>query len=241
MSCAFCASENDFSVMSFEQATALLGSLQNSSIDNVVFGGGEPFLWPHDLERLSRHAQDLGFLVQICTNGAALPDGFEHMSSVDRYILPLEAMDPVLHDAMRRHRDGHHALVLERIAALRESGRELTVSTVVTRANVDRLSQIADYLMEVKSSGVAVHAWHLYRFLPVGRGGAVNAERLDIGRTDFRRACAAVRHRDLGFRVFRRDDMLRSSTVEFFWFETGQLQIGSEKINGRMIPRGVAG
>jgi MoaA/NifB/PqqE/SkfB family radical SAM enzyme len=216
--------------MSFKQASALLGSLRNSSIDNVVFGGGEPFLWPHDLERLSRNAQDLGFLVQVCTNGAALPDGFERVASVDRYILPLEAMDPVVHDAMRRHRDGHHALVLERIAALRGSRRELTVSTVVTRANLDRLSQIADYLMDVKSSGVAVHAWHLYRFLPVGRGGALNAERLEIGRGEFRRACTLVRERNPDLRVFRRDDMLRSSTVEFFWFENGRLQTGSEAI-----------
>lgn len=241
MSCSFCASESDFSVMSFGQAAGLLRSLRERSIDNVVLGGGEPFLWPHGLERLGTLARDLGFLVQVCTNGVSLPAGFEQIASVDRYILPLEAMDPGLHDELRRHPRGHHALVLERVAVLAGTGRELTVSTVVTRANVDRLDEIADYLQAAMTSGVAVHAWHLYRFLPVGRGGSVNASRLEIGRDDYLRACAAVRRRDPGFRIFRRDDMLRSSTVEFFWFENGRLRIGSEALNADIARRDGAG
>jgi len=236
MSCAFCASESDFSVMSFEQAADLLRRLRSHSIGNVVFGGGEPFLWPNGLERLSRLARELGFLVQVCTNGVSLPVGFE-----DRYILPLESMNPALHDALRRHRNGHHALVLERIGKLAGSGRELSISTVVTRANADRLNEIADYLADVRASGVAVHAWHLYRFLPVGRGGAVNAERLKVGRADYIHACAEVRRRELGFRVFRRDNMLRSSTVEFYWFENGLLRVGSETLSTQAMPPAGAG
>jgi len=241
MSCAFCASESDFSVMSFEQAADLLRRLRSHSIGNVVFGGGEPFLWPNGLERLSRLARELGFLVQVCTNGVSLPVGFEKMTSVDRYILPLESMNPALHDALRRHRNGHHALVLERIGKLAGSGRELSISTVVTRANADRLNEIADYLADVRASGVAVHAWHLYRFLPVGRGGAVNAERLKVGRADYIRACAEVRRRELGFRVFRRDNMLRSNTVEFYWFENGLLRVGSETLSTQAMPPAGAG
>ena len=33
---------------------------------------------------------------------------------------------------------------------------------------------------------------------------------------------------DLGFPVYRRDNMLRSSSVEFFWYEEGRLRVGSQ-------------
>ena len=103
----------------------------------------------------------------------------------------------------------------------------MTVSTVVTRRNLDALPEIADYLTEIRGAGVALHAWHLYRFLEVGRGGERNGEWLAISREQFVRACAGARRRAQGTTVFRRDNMLRSSTVEFFWFQGGSLQIGS--------------
>jgi MoaA/NifB/PqqE/SkfB family radical SAM enzyme len=230
MSCRFCASETDFSAMSFAQAAGLLRALRSTRINNVVLGGGEPFLWPHGLERLAGVARELGFVVQVCTNGVSLPEDFARISTVDRFILPLESMDPALHNGLRRHRNGHHELVLRRIAALAGSGRELTVSTVVTRQNVDHLDEIADYLDLQRCGGVAIHAWHLYRFLPVGRGGERNARGLEVSRRDFRRACAGVRERGPGIRVYRRDDMLRSSRVEFFWVERGQLKMGTREL-----------
>lgn len=228
MTCSFCASEEDFSVMSYAQAEGLLQALRARSIRNVVFGGGEPFLWPHGLERLTGLARDLGFLVQVCTNGVTLPTGYEHVSSVDRYILPLESMDPAIHDGLRAHSTSHHRLVLERIDALAGSGRQLTVSTVVTRDNVDRLAEVGRFLSRLTERGVDVHAWHLYRFLPIGRRGTRNANRLAITYDEFVEACARVRSHAASFRVYRRDNMLRSSSVEFFWFENGRLEIGSK-------------
>jgi MoaA/NifB/PqqE/SkfB family radical SAM enzyme len=227
MSCRFCASESDFSVMTPDQAAALLQALRERSIRNVVLGGGEPFLWPHGLERLTRLARQLGFFVQVCTNGVSLPAGFERIPSIDRYLLPIESVDPIRHDKLRRHPDGHHRIVTDRVRTLAGSDRELTVSTVVTRENVGELGAIAGFLRDARAAGVAVHAWHLYRFLPVGRGGQPNADRLSVPRGTFVRACTEARRRVSGFTVYRRDNMLRSSTVEFFWFEGGALRIGS--------------
>ena len=61
----------------------------------------------------------------------------------------------------------------------------------------------------------------------VGREGAHNADRLAIAYDEFVRACAQARNHTLPFRVYRRDNMLRSSSVEFFWFENGRLEVGS--------------
>ena len=52
----------------------------------------------HDVERLGRRARELGFLVQVNTNGVKLPGGFERIQTIDRYILPLEATRAEVHD-----------------------------------------------------------------------------------------------------------------------------------------------
>lgn len=232
MSCRFCASEVDFSVMTFDQASRLLERLRADGIRRIVLGGGEPFLWPHGLERLSAHAHRLGFHVQVCTNGVALPRGFERIEGIDRFILPLESMDPVLHDRLRRHPAGHHRLILRRIEALAGSGRELTVSTVVTRENLERLEEVAAFLRGLGERGVRLHAWHLYRFLPVGRSGRRNAAGLSVSREAYRGVCRRMKSFGNGFRVYRREDMLKSSSVEFFWFEKGELRTGSQAAAG---------
>ncbi|MDE3245326.1 MAG: radical SAM protein [Acidobacteriota bacterium] len=227
MNCRFCASETDFDAMSFDQAAALLGALKGRA-DSIVLGGGEPFLWPNDLEKLTCFAADLGFQVQVCTNGVNLPQGFEKISSISRYILPLESLDPGLHEGLRQLRGGgHHDLVLDRIQTLQRADRELTLSTVVTARNLRGLQDLAEWLVAECLSGLKLHAWHLYRFLPVGRGGVPNSQELAVDREAYLRACRGLKAAGLPFTVFQRDDMQRASTVEFFWFEKGRLRMGS--------------
>ncbi len=228
MGCQFCASETDFSVMSFDDAAALLGALKGR-VEGVVLGGGEPFLWPHDLGKLACFASDLGFQVQVCTNGVNMPMGFERIEAIHRYILPLESMDPGRHDSLRsRAGGGHHAIVMDRIQALAKAGREITLSTVVTSENLGELQAIAEWLAWQSLVGLKVHAWHLYRFLPMGRGGGPHGQELAVDREAYLLACDAMKSAGLPFNVMRRDDMTRASTVEFCWFENGRLRLGSE-------------
>jgi hypothetical protein len=49
-----------------------------------------------------------------------------------------------------------------------------------------------------------------------------------------------VRHRSRGFRVYRRDDMLRSSTVEFYWYHGGRLCTGSGRSAAALAPERAA-
>jgi MoaA/NifB/PqqE/SkfB family radical SAM enzyme len=228
MACRFCGSEEDFTVMSPHQAEGLLRVLQGHSVRNVVFGGGEPILWPHGLVRLSELARDLGFLVQVSTSGAALPPGFEKISAIDRYILPLEAMDSDVHDRLRRYPGGgHHARVLDSVEKLVQASKEFTVSTVVTRENIELLPGIASFLDGLHAGGAAVHAWHLYRFLPIGRAGRRAAGSLSVPYDDYLEACRPLKAREMGFPVYRRVDIRRSRSVEYFWYEGVELKIGS--------------
>ncbi len=230
MRCRFCASERGFDTMSFARARTLLEVLRERGLRNVVLGGGEPALWPHDLGALARHAQELGFLVQLNTNGVRVPPGFPRVLGVDRTILSLEAADPALHDSLRPGPTSHHGVTQARIAALARAERELTISTVVTAHNVGAVRGVARHLHEWVRRGARIHAWHLYNFLPVGRGGRPHAEELAVPRERFLAACRTAKASGLPFPVYRRSHMLRSSTVEFFWLEDGELVVGSRRV-----------
>lgn len=227
IACPFCASESGFQVMPEETARTLLKRLANGSTTNVVLGGGEPFLWPHDVVELARFARGQGLFVQVATNGIARR-ALAELDAFDRVILPIEAMDAAVHDALRPLAGGsHHALVIKQIEKLAAAGRELTISTVVSRRNVGELPRIADYLAALAASGALLHSWHLYRFLPVGRGGRPHAERFLIDAMAYGAAVDEIRRRDLPFRVFRRTNMQASKSVEFHWYEDGSLHSSS--------------
>ena len=235
MRCRFCISDARLSSMDRAQCLAALDTLRARGFDQVVLGGGEPCEWPGGWRFAAREARRRGFHVQLGTNGVLLPAGFARTPWVDRFVIPLDASDPELHNALRRGGAAgrgvcadHHALILRRLETLRRAGREVTVSTVVNAANLAETAAIGQWLRRYAARGGRVHAWHLYRFIPAGRGGARNAAELDISDEAYEAAVLTARHTAGSLRVFKRPDMRHSKTVDFFWQEGDQLKIGSE-------------
>lgn len=228
MHCDFCITDSRFSSMTFEQGAEALERIKVRGFGNVVLGGGEPFAWKHDLLALAGQAKAMGLVTQVGTNGIALPADYEHLHCFDRYVLPLDAAEAALHNHLRHYRGRHHQIIIERLERLREVERAVTVSTVVTALNRDALSAIADWLEAYVQRGGRLHAWHLYKFLPYGRGGGRHAGTLDLSLTAYQTACEAVRSRPLPFRVYKRPDMRHSRNVDFFWYEGHEFCAGSE-------------
>ncbi len=223
MFCTFCITEDDFGVIGFERAVELLEEIRAAGTKNVVLGGGEPFCWPHDLVKLASRAKALGFTVQVATNAIALPRGFARLEEIDRYVLPLESADPGPHNALRRYRNQHHAIVLSALDELAVAGKSVTISTVATARNIDGVTPLADWLAEYNARSGNVHAWHIYRFLPQGRGGLSFADELGISGDAYDSMFAKVRERGLPFRVYRRADMCQTQSVAFFCERDGAL------------------
>ncbi len=216
MVCDFCVTEDPLGSMTFEEAVTLLRHLKEKGIANVVFGGGEPFDWKNDLIALTAVAKEMGFFVQIGTNGVALPPHFESIPTIDRFVLPLDSADPEIHNRLRRYRNRHHSIILDRLRILREAHQSVTVSTVVTRENLTHLKEIGLFLKAYYQEGGLLHAWHLYQFLPEGRGGYPNAGRLAPTQEDYHRTTDEVKRMELGFTVYKRPNMYQSKTVGFF-------------------------
>ncbi len=232
MHCTFCVTENDFDALEFEAGIKLLDRLVERGFKTVTFGGGEPTTWKGDVFALAEAAQHRGLKVQVGTNGIALPPDFATLRCVDRYVLPLESAQSEAHNAMRRYRHGHHATIVDRMNALRDSGKSVTVSTVITATNSAHIPELAVFLTDYHRHTENIHAWHLYHFLPLGRGGRVNAERLTIPDKEYRRICEEVNALDLPFQIFRRTDMYRPRAIEFFWSKNGSVVCGSESLHG---------
>lgn len=246
MSCPFCISDEHLGSMTPEQYAALLETISASGFDQVVLGGGEPCEWPFGWRAAAAAAKERGFLVQLGTNGLRLTPGFETFDGVDRYVLPLDGAASHVHNSLRplarppesprhaapawlgapeRSRSGHFEVITDRLEALRAAGRETTVSTVVTSLNQGEIPALAALLNRYTDAGGRVHAWHLYRFLPHGRGGARHRA-LETGDTAYNAAVDLAR-RMARVRVFRRPDMRHSATVDFFWYEEGRMARGS--------------
>ncbi|MCC6154003.1 MAG: radical SAM protein [Candidatus Hydrogenedentes bacterium] len=228
MTCTFCITDDRMDTMTFAQAQRLLGTLRERAIDNIVLGGGEPFAWPHDTLRLAAWARSQGFFVQAGTNGIAMPETRGQIDHIDRYVLPLDAADPTIHNQSRRYGPGHHELVLTRLAALRAIGKSVTISTVVTGRNVAQLPALGALLSQYAQDGGQLHAWHLYKFLPEGRGGRTHAQELQIDDPAYDAACTQAKQHCTTFQVFKRRDMRHSKSVDFYWHHRGRMRAGSE-------------
>ena len=217
MTCLFCATEDGFQALTLEQGEGMLRDLRGQGVGRVILGGGEPFAWAPGPLALARIAKESGFHVQIGTNGLRLPEGYAESPWVDRYILPLESAHAEPHDGLRLHPGGHHRVVLARLAELARAGKEVTISTVVTRRNLSGLDELGAFLAGYRGAGGRLHAWHLYRLLHVGRGGTVHGPSLAVEPEAYRAACDRVRLREPSLRILKRPDMLHSATVGFFW------------------------
>ena len=235
MRCKFCITDNQLECMSLEQYTHTLDRLENQGFNNLVLGGGEPFCWPHGLPIAAKRAKERGFCVQVGTNGIAMPDDEAYPQWVDRYVLPLDSFDPRIHNWVRPlpgNSSSHFALIMQRLEQMKQYRRIVTVSTVISRANLDGVIAIGDFLADYVASGGRLHAWHLYRFIPEGRGGRKNALKLGISTAEFDAAVVQAKNQFYPFTIFKRPNMRHSATVDFFWYEAGKRIRGSKRWQG---------
>ncbi len=220
MWCEFCVTEDQIESFQSDEAQKLLDDLVHKGYQTVIFGGGEPFLWKGDLLQLCQAAKDRSLFVQIGTNAIRLPSQFEMIPFIDRFVLPLESMESEVHNLLRKAASSHHTTILEALKKLKSAQRSATISTVVTKQNVDGLHRLALFLANEHSDHL--HAWHLYQFLPIGRGGS-QAQGLQLSEDEYLAATQAIQRLSLPFKVFRRTNMYASKTVSFFWKENGTI------------------
>jgi MoaA/NifB/PqqE/SkfB family radical SAM enzyme len=223
LACRFCGSDVGFDTLGEQDVLQRIESCAAAGYASLVLGGGEPLLWRGDLLRVAAHARQAGMVVQLNTNGVAWREEIESCEGIDRVILPLDGATPVSHDYLRAPTGSHRDIVEDRLRRLNACAKEVTIGTVVCSSNKTELPALAGELARWRTSGLRLHAWHLYRFRPVGRGGARFGRDAELGLDgdEFRRLCAPVQAIPRDWKVYRRPDMTDSRDVDFYWKQDG--------------------
>jgi MoaA/NifB/PqqE/SkfB family radical SAM enzyme len=251
LACRFCGSDLGFNALDETEALRFVSFAATNGYSSVVLGGGEPLLWSGDLERVGAHARQLGLVVQLNTNGVAWRSELETTDAITRIILPLDGATAESHDFLRKPRGGHREIVEDRLARLAKSGKQTTVGSVICRPNLPELPQLAAELDQRVADGLNLHAWHLYRFRPIGRGGAIDGREDEFGLEldEFREHCQRIQSNQFpraaevvaspnlagtaqpnptaaaaerSWAIYRRPDMTQSRDVDFFWKDKGE-------------------
>ncbi|MGC8846944.1 MAG: radical SAM protein, partial [Candidatus Hydrogenedens sp.] len=202
--------------------------IKEREMESVVFGGGEPLQWKFPLSHSINLAKMMGLHTQIGTNGIGLTPEVIGNLNADRYVLPLDSNNPLVHNYLRKGFRKHYDIIKNRLKYLTERKIPFTISTVVCKINLDILNEITAFLLHLWEKGAKIHAWHLYRFLPFGRNGFRNADMLNISKNEYFDKTEEIKKNDLPFLVYRRPNMQLSKEVDFFWVEEGHVKIGSQ-------------
>jgi mycofactocin biosynthetic radical S-adenosylmethionine protein MftC len=156
-------------------ALALIDRLAEAKVLYLSLSGGEPLRRP-DILTLLRHIAHTGMRIDIATNGVGIPDpvleGLQRLP-VFQVQVSIDGLGQE-HDRFRG-RAGAFAEVCRTVAALTAQEIVVSVSTTVTRENLDHLDGIIDLTLKL-----GCRAFKAIPFLPAGRGAA-NAQWLAVG------------------------------------------------------------
>jgi radical SAM protein with 4Fe4S-binding SPASM domain len=156
--CAHCyvARPRDTSEMTTDQWRAAMAKLWDAGVPHLCFTGGEATL-REDLEELIIHAEDIGFVTGLLTNGRRLSDR-PYLDSLvaaglDHVQITLESHDEAVHNKMV----GAPAWK-ETVAAVRNSvdaDLHTITNTTLTRANVAGIGQTVDFIASLGAQSFA--------------------------------------------------------------------------------------
>lgn len=217
MACPYCGAEAEFRPLGVAEAAAFLPLLRAQGFRSVVLGGGEPFCWSGDLRALAAQAQACGLGVQVGSNLRRLPAAAPQWPEVDRWVLPLESCEAAVHDALRPGVPSHHGVVMAALDAFQAASAAVTVSSVARLGAEAELHALAAWLERRAAGGLKLHAWHLYRFQAMGRGGSRTAARFAQNDAQWASLSQGLKSAYPGLPILLRPDVLHSKQVAFFW------------------------
>ncbi len=172
-SCVHCYNESDrlLEELDVNQWKTVLEKIWDIGIPHVVFTGGEPTLIPF-LPELIRHAEKLGMITGLNTNGRRLKDApfVERLvkSGLDHVQVTLESHDAAIHDQITLAK-GAWAETIAGIRNALASPLFVMTNTTLLRSNSGSLAETLAFLEELHVPTVGLNG-----LIYSGRGALVN-------------------------------------------------------------------
>ncbi len=151
--CAHCynVKQRDLNSLSLEEWKQVLQRVWDAGIPHVVFTGGEPTLVKF-LPQLIQHAEQLGLITGLNTNGRNLSDQAYVQqlldAGLDHVQITLESHDPTIHDRMVRHAGAWQETVQGICNVLTTRLYVMTNTTLIKSNSID-LSETLIFLKEL--------------------------------------------------------------------------------------------
>jgi radical SAM protein with 4Fe4S-binding SPASM domain len=138
----------DFAEMSTEQWKRVIDRCWELGIPHITFTGGEATLRP-DLVELIQHAEDVGLVTGLQTNGRRLRDrGYVNQllqAGLDHIQITLESHDPAIHDRMVGV-PGAWQETVEGIKAVVDADVYMMTNTTMTSENVGTMEETIAFI-----------------------------------------------------------------------------------------------
>ncbi len=139
--CLYCNVENTTrEECSTGEAIRIIDDLARAGVIRLHLVGGEPML-RDDLGEIIGFAKQRGLYVTMATSGIRIPQLFEQVKETDLFLMSFDGPEEI-HDYQRNR--GSYRVLREAMQCLRDHGKEFWTTTVVTRANIDRIDYILD-------------------------------------------------------------------------------------------------
>jgi radical SAM protein with 4Fe4S-binding SPASM domain len=148
--------------LSFPEVVAVLEDLKSIGTHSVVLAGGEPYV-RRDFPAIVEAAHELGFFLAIVTNGSYLTP--EVLAKIPRSNCRVTlSVDGI--DAHHQIRGGNStfALMQSKLRLMQEMDIPCSISTVISRANIDELERLLSWCVENDT------IFRTVTFNPLGRG-----------------------------------------------------------------------
>ncbi len=141
-----------------EQYIEEMAESRQKGADNIVFTGGEPTI-RHDLIPLLMKAREMGYRIQIQSNGRRFsePDFAQSVArcGIGSYCIALHAHNAEIHDSITR-RKGSFVETEEGIKNLIDLNQNVTGKFVISKYNIDYLKETAQLFVELGMTHVSV-------------------------------------------------------------------------------------
>jgi len=148
--------------LSTREVFAVLDDLAELGAFSLVLAGGEPYLRP-DFPEILEYAAQLGFVIAIVTNGTFLTRSIVKRIPRQRCRVTLSVDGLQAHHEIRGGRSTIE-LMKDRLRLLRDEGVPHSISTVISKANINELEALLGWCMKEDI------IFRTVTFNPLGRG-----------------------------------------------------------------------
>jgi MoaA/NifB/PqqE/SkfB family radical SAM enzyme len=147
--CKYCYAESFVKEqeMNTEEILAMMSEFKKAGTKIWKIGGGEPLL-KKDIKRIIEHGKELGFIINIDTNGTLVDKNIEILKNVDNIQISIDGPEEI-HDTIRGK--GVFSKCMNSIDKLHEIGKVPLINCVLSKHNLDHIEYLVQLAKEKKT------------------------------------------------------------------------------------------